>query len=117
MREQGNVIKLEKSLDFKWPKGISRSKKVTSQLPTLQQLLDDIEGMKKPFAHSPPIQLREDHDFRTECTRLFHKHGNLVWGSSANRTGWLVDAELTDLDGLYPKNLYYEVAEDQERYE
>lgn len=45
----------------------------------------------------------------------FHWLGPVLWPAhGTDRSAWLVDASANNWEGLYPRNLYYEVQGDQE---
>lgn len=78
-------------------------------MPALGGLLRDISLLNLRFFLDKPRDIRSSQQFRHECDELFEKYGPRLWPSPpADTSGWLVDANVNDLEGLYPVNLKYQ---------
>ena len=117
MQDKRKILVIEKSLGFKWPRGISRKKKDSCQVPKVKALLDDIEPLKRKFQKYLPSKLRDCKEFVDRSEQLFLKYGPQLWPPPPTDTSdWLVDAAVNDHGGLYCRNLQYYNSKDREKY-
>ncbi|KAK3705346.1 hypothetical protein LTR37_013319 [Vermiconidia calcicola] len=111
---QAKITKLEKQMGFKWPRGFSRTKGESRQVVALNDLIGDIDTLNRTFRGPPSSELWRDTDFRKRCEELYIIYAPKLWPNlpAADRSGWLVDADVTDLGGLYPTDLYFDSDEE-----
>ncbi|KAK3710864.1 hypothetical protein LTR37_010088 [Vermiconidia calcicola] len=111
---RARITKLEKRMGFKWPKGFSRSKKQSRQVVALRNLIDDIGMLNRTFRGPPSSELRRDTDFKERCEELYVIYAPKLWPTlpPADRSGWLVDAQVNNLEDLYPEDLYFDSDEE-----
>ena len=106
---------LEKRLGFKWQGGLSKNISKANQIPVVKAFLEDIGRLKAEFAGSKPKALRNSKAFHARQQELLMKHANELWPlPPVDTSGWLVDADVNNWNGLYPKNLAYRHMKDQD---
>lgn len=117
MPEKLKILELEKKCGFKWERGISRTwKQGSSDFFPVKGFLDDIESLKQKFVHVATSQLRCSAEFTQLWEQLFMTYGPQLWPSPPiDTSAWLVDPEVNDWEGLYPRTLYYDQANDREK--
>ncbi len=109
------ILELEKRLGFKWERGISLNTSESQQVPALRLFLEDIKELKTEFANERPKSLRLSKSFRSRCDDLLIKYADDLWPMDpVNTSGWLVDANVNDWGGLYPRDLAWRNKTDQE---
>lgn len=112
MRAGRKILKIEKSLGFKWPYGISRKISESQKVERVEALLTDIRKLQNAFQTYQPYDLRtsfKKSGFGKRCEDLFLSHGPSLWPPPpVDRSSWLVDSKVNNLDGFYPRDLYYE---------
>ncbi|KAK3049337.1 hypothetical protein LTR09_009256 [Extremus antarcticus] len=105
------ITTLERALGFRWPHGLSRAKKESSQQPALRIFLatmDDLNCRYQIRASTDESLLLE---FRSEVDDLFEALGPKLWPDQSVETSeWLSS---TDWDGLWPRRLFYHNAADK----
>lgn len=106
MPDSRRVTNIEKKLGFKWERGLSRTKGESCKIRLVKHLIDDIDDLKQEWVGVLPSQLRKRADFETSCLKLYEKHAPRIWPDPpADRSAWLVDANVNSWDGMYPHDL------------
>jgi hypothetical protein len=85
----------------------------------LCDLDDDIDKIKDKYVTELGYslqQLRNDPALDDDARKIFEEYGEKVWPDEPDRSHatWLVDAELNNLDGQYPRNLFFSNREDHD---
>ncbi|KAF2772138.1 hypothetical protein EJ03DRAFT_380919 [Teratosphaeria nubilosa] len=114
------VLSLEKALGFRYARGISLQRPAKKLLPPpvweLEQRVDEIKHRYVKERDLCERDMDQDEDLATEIKNLFHTLGPQLWLDDRNSAmaPWLVDAGEDDLDGHYPRSLFYNSAADNE---
>lgn len=107
MQEQRKILDIEKSLGFKWARGLSRQGE-SLLVPRLRELLRDVDLLKVKFVGLDRQQLWSSTSFKEQCEILFEIYGPDLWPPrSLDRTSWLVSSAVNEYHGLYPRDLCY----------
>ena len=115
MHNRRKILNIERSLGFKFERGIDRNTKESGKVPPLKALLKDIEPVKCKFVKCLPQKLRGSAEFERLCEELFVKHAPRLWPSPpVDTSDWLVNANSNPANGLYPHDLFYQIPEHRE---
>lgn len=115
--EGQDTLKIERSLGFWWPRGISRQRgrcKVTA----VKTLLDEIAPVIRQYSTMLPADIYASKNLQVEANRIFDATGPDLWPDpSVDRSGWVAtDVNMQILEGLYPRHLYFSRPLDQAEY-
>ncbi|KAK5128325.1 hypothetical protein LTR85_002992 [Meristemomyces frigidus] len=109
------ILDIERSLGVWWPLGFSRHKD-RLKIPIVKRLEDGVKKITPVFGAKNQTEIRASEELRVEAERLFKDVGPELWPDAEHdRSAWLTDAAQNDLNGHYPRDLYYSNDEDQAR--
>ncbi|KAH9840491.1 hypothetical protein Tdes44962_MAKER01691 [Teratosphaeria destructans] len=115
-----SVLSSEKALGFRYKRGISLQRPVDKLLPPpVLEVEQQVDRIKHRYVKERGLgdrDLDEDKELAAEIENLFHAVGPQLWPDDRTPAvvPWLVDADEDDLDGHYPRNLFYNSAADNE---
>ncbi|KAI6863459.1 hypothetical protein KC338_g5888 [Hortaea werneckii] len=101
------ILAIERKLGFCFPLGLSRHTD-RQRIPLLENLKEDIKRLTTSYGVKTQAKIRNSESLRIDAENLFQKYGPELWSDDIqDRLKWLVDASKTNLNGVYPRDLYY----------
>lgn len=103
---------LERKLGFhRRLEKFERTKQTSSNVLSLTKTID---GLTARYWRTTEAVLRQSSGFRSDVNAVLDRYGHRIWlaGDPKSRD-WLVSAEEENLDGLYPRDLFYHDEADQ----
>ena len=101
------ILIIERKLGFWFPLGISRHKDRLN-IPLLKDLNEDIKRLTTSYGVKTQVEIRDFELLRIDAQNLFQKYSPEFWSDDIQHClRWLADASKNDLNGLYPRDLYY----------
>lgn len=119
--KRSRIITLEHNLGLPSTKGILRAlerKSFMAKYPDwkrftkgIQELTDEVVNVERQSL----CQIRNGAQLAERSEQLFHQVGSGIWPDERGdgNTPWLAISTEFDLDGLYPKDLYYSDVNDR----
>nr|POF13088.1 hypothetical protein CFP56_10236 [Quercus suber] len=116
-RKSQNPLVLERSLGFWFKQGISRPTKTDKPFigPALDDLNLEIKRLNRIWGVKSTETIRHAPELTSEIARIFDQLAPSLWPDQPARRQalWLVDAQGTTHNGLYPKDLFASDPEDR----
>lgn len=107
------ILDIERKLGVWFPLGLSRHKD-RLKIPLIKDFNDEIKKLTTAYGSKTQAEIRDSDTLRIDAEQLFDKFGPELWtDDKVDRLKWLADASYNDLDGVYPRDLYYSDAEDR----
>ncbi|KAI7457536.1 hypothetical protein KC357_g9316 [Hortaea werneckii] len=101
------ILAIERKLGFCFPLGLSRHTD-RQRIPLLENLKEDIKRLTTSYGVKTQAKIRNSESLRIDAENLFQKYGPELWSDDIqDRLKWLADASKTNLNGVYPRDLYY----------
>ena len=117
LSDKRKILTIEAHLGFKWPRGLSRQKDESTQVPILKAFLAEVGEVGQNYVQLSAKDVRSSPEFHAICEDLFERYGASLWPpSTVDTSAWQVDPTVNDLNGLYPKSLHYDDPADREKY-
>ena len=111
------VVELEKRLGFRWDRGLAVNVKACREVECLTQLLYDIENLQHDFAHQNLRKTPPSRALKDRIEDIFYDYADEIWPlPPVDTSAWLVDANVNNWQGLYPRNLAYRNSYDQNMF-
>lgn len=86
--------------------GENRSTKQKSR--EVLYLMNAIDRLTARYWRTTEATLRQSSGFRLDVNAVLDRYGHRIWPAGDPKSrGWLVSAEEENLDGLYPRDLFY----------
>lgn len=109
------ILDIERQLGVWWPLGFSRHKD-RLKIPIVKRLEDGVKRITPVFGAKNQMEIRASEELKGEAERLFADVGPELWPDAEHdRSAWLTDATQNDLNGQYPRDLYWSNDEDRAR--
>ena len=107
------ILDIERKLGVWFPLGLSRHKG-RLEIPLLKDLNEGITRLTTSYGGKNQAEIRDSETLRMDAENLFQKYGPKLWSDNTqDRSRWLADASQNNLNGAYPRDLYYSKQEDK----
>ncbi|KAK4551383.1 hypothetical protein LTR86_011202 [Recurvomyces mirabilis] len=114
---QLRISEIEKRLGFKWDSTMSQAKE-RHDIPIIGDLDNKLKIIARQFSALTPTQLASNDKLAAAANSIFEALGPDLWPKEGEtrfvRSDWLATATVDNLDGPYPKDLYYQQSDHKE---
>lgn len=104
------IIDVEKSMGIKFPLGLHRHPG-GSLIAEVNEAKVEVNNLTAYYGFYTPEQIRISHELEEASIAAFNNIGPRFWPDHPRRYQWLADPGFDDLDGRYPRELFFSVPE------